>query len=102
MVTLNNSTLKYIRCSTHKKSYDKAHLTIGPGTVVDEIFVSSSGLAKFVKIDGVKTLTAEPWSPSLIIRSGATVKKLDLNGRPDEDVLIEDGAIVQEIVNKAE
>ena len=101
-VTLNNSTLKYIRCSTHKKSYDKAHLTIGPGTVVDEIVVSSSGLAKFVKIDGVKTLTAEPWSPSLIIKSGATVKKLDLNGRPDEDVLIEDGAIVQEIVNKAE
>ena len=82
-VTLNNSTLKYIRCSTHKKSYDKAHLTIGPGTVVDEIVVSSSGLAKFV-------------------RSGATVKKLDLNGRPDEDVLIEGGAIVQEILNKAE
>ena len=101
-ITLNNSTLKYIRCSTHKKSYSSAHLTIGPGTVVDEIVVSSSGLAKFVKIDGVKTLTADPWSPSLIIKAGATVKKLDYNGRPCEDVVIEDGAVVQEVLNLAE
>ena len=101
-ITLNNSTVKYIRCSTHMKSEKHSHLTIGAGTVVDEIFVSSSGLAKFVKIDGVKTLTADPWSPRLIIKSGATVKKLDFNGRPNEDVIIEDGAIIEEIVNLAE
>lgn len=101
-ITLNNSTVKYIRCSTHKKSYDPSHLTIGPGTVVDEIFVTSSGLAKFISVDGVKKMTAEPWSPSLIIKSGATVKKLDYNGRPAEDVKIEDGATVLEIVNLAE
>ena len=101
-ITLNNSTVKYIRCSTHKKSEKDSHLTIGPGTVVDEIFVSSSGLAKFVKIDGVKTLTADPWSPCLIIKAGATVKKLDYNGRTNEDVIIEEGAVVEEIVNLAE
>ncbi len=84
------------------KSQSSSHLTIGPGTVVDEIFVSSSGLAKFVKIDGVKTLTADPWSPRLIIKAGATVKKLDFNGRTNEDVIIEDGAVVEEIVNLAE
>ena len=101
-ITLNNSTVKYIRCSTHMKSQSSSHLTIGPGTVVDEIFVTSSGLAKFVKIDGVKTLTADPWSPRLIIKAGATVKKLDFNGRTNEDVIIEDGAVVEEIVNLAE
>ncbi len=101
-ITLNNSTVKYIRCSTHKKSESDSHLTIGAGTVVDEIFVSSSGLAKFVKVDGVKILTADPWSPRLIIKSGATVKKLDFNGRPNEDVIIEDGAVVNEIVNLAQ
>lgn len=101
-ITLNNSTVKYIRCSTHKKSEKDSHLTIGPGTVVDEIFVSSSGLAKFVKVDGVKTLTADPWSPRLIIKAGATVKKLDYNGRTNEDVIIEEGAVVGEIVNLAE
>jgi hypothetical protein len=64
--------------------------------------VSSTGLAKFVKIDGVKTLVAEYWSPSLIIKSGATVKKLDMNGRTMDDVKIEAGATVVEIVNQAE
>ena len=101
-ITLNNSTVKYIRCSTHMESQSSSHLTIGPGTVVDEIFVSSSGLAKFVNIDGVRTLTAEPWSPRLIIKAGATVKKIDFNGRTNEDVIIENGAVIGEIVNLAE
>ena len=101
-ITLNNTTVKYIRCSTHNHSEPDAHLTIGPDTVVDEIMVTSTGLAKFVKIDGVKTLVAEYWSPSLVIKSGATVKKLDMNGRTMDDVKIEDGATVIEIVNQAE
>ena len=101
-ITLNNTTVKYIRCSTHNHSEPDAHLTIGAGTVVDEIMVTSTGLAKFVKIDGVKTLVAEYWSPSLVIKSGATVKKLDMNGRTMDDVKIEAGATVVEIVNQAE
>ena len=101
-ITLNNTTVKYIRCSTHNHSEPEAHLTIGAGTVVDEIVVTSTGLAKFVKIDGVKTLVAEYWSPSLVIKSGATVKKLDMNGRTMDDVKIEAGATVVEIVNQAE
>ena len=101
-ITLNNTTVKYIRCSTHNHSEPDAHLTIGAGTVVDEIVVTSTGLAKFVKIDGVKTLVAEYWSPSLVIKSGATVKKLDMNGRTMDDVKIEAGATVVEIVNQAE
>lgn len=100
-ITLNNTTVKYIRCSTHNHSEPDAHLTIGAGTVVDEIMVTSTGLAKFVKIDGVKTLVAEYWSPSLVIKSGATVKKLDMNGRTMDDVKIEAGATVVEIVNQA-
>lgn len=101
-ITLNNTTVKYIRCSTHNHSEPDAHLTIGAGTVVDEIMVTSTGLAKFVKIDGVRTLVAEYWSPSLVIKSGATVKKLDMNGRTMDDVKIEAGATVVEIVNQAE
>ena len=101
-ITLNNTTVKYIRCSTHNHSVPDAHLTIGAGTVVDEIMVTSTGLAKFVKIDGVRTLVAEYWSPSLVIKSGATVKKLDMNGRTMDDVKIEAGATVVEIVNQAE
>lgn len=101
-ITLNNTAVKYIRCSTHNHSEPDAHLTIGAGTVVDEIMVTSTGLAKFVKIDGVKTLVAEYWSPSLVIKSGATVKKLDMNGRTMDDVKIEAGATVVEIVNQAE
>ena len=93
--------MKYIRCSTHSNSEPDAHLTIGAGTVVDEIFVTSTGLAKFVTIDGVKTLTAEPWTPCLYIKAGATVKKLDMNGRTMDNVHIEEGATVVEIVNQA-
>ena len=101
-ITLNNTKVKYIRCSTHKKSKSSSHLTIGSGTEVDEIFVSSTGLAKFVNIDGKKTLTADLWSPCIIIKAGAKVKKLDYNGRTNEDVVIEEGAIVEEIVNLGE
>lgn len=101
-ITLKNTKVDYIRCSTHKKSYDPSHLTIDAGSEVGEIFVTSSGVQKFVTIDGVTTLTADPWSPSLIIKSGAKVDVLDYNGRTNEDVLIEEGAVVGEIRNLAE
>ncbi|MBQ1268514.1 MAG: hypothetical protein IIY03_03370, partial [Muribaculaceae bacterium] len=51
---------------------------------------------------------ANRWAPSLIIKSGATVNVLDMNGRKyydkdgNLDVIIEDGAIVKEIINLAE
>lgn len=112
MITLTNSKLMYIRCSTHNNSYSKAHLTIGPGTVVDEIVVTSSGLAKKVKDENGKYHwiddPANRWAPSLIIKSGATVNVLDMNGRKyydkdgNLDVIIEEGAIVKEIINLAE
>ena len=40
--------------------------------------------------------------PCIIIKAGATVKRLDYNGRTAEDVIIEDGAVIGEIVNLAE
>lgn len=101
-ITLNNTAVKYIRCSTHKKSEPDSHLTIGAGTVVDEIVVTSTGLAKFVTVNGVRTLTAEFWPPHIVIKAGATVKKLDMNGRSMEHLEIEEGATVGEIVNQAE
>lgn len=101
-VTINNSEIDYIRCSTHKKASKTSHLTIGPGTVVNEIVATSSGSAKVVTVNGKKTLTAAPWSPCIIIKAGAIVKKLDYNGRTAEDVIIEDGAVIGEIVNLAE
>lgn len=101
-ITINDSEIGYIRCSTHKKANKSSHLTIGSGTVVDEIVVSSSGSAKFTTVNGKKTLTAAPWSPSIIIKAGARVNRLDYNGRTAEDVIIEDGAIIGEIVNLAE
>ena len=55
-----------------------------------------------VTVNGKKTLTAAPWSPCIIIKAGAIVKKLDYNGRTAEDVIIEDGAVIGEIVNLAE
>jgi hypothetical protein len=109
MITLTNSTLKYIRCSTHHNSYAPAHLTIGEGTVVDEICVTSSGLAKRVKDENGNLHwiddPANRWAPSLIIKAGAHVKRLDMNFRPSLDnngnlsIIIEEGAIVDEIVN---
>jgi hypothetical protein len=97
--------MKYIRCSTHHNSEAKAHLTIDAGSVVDSIVVTSTGLAKFVKIDGIRTLVADYWAPSLIIKAGAEVKVLDMNGRPSIDnngnlsVIIEEGANVGKIIN---
>lgn len=109
MITLNNSILKYIRCSTHHNTDPKAHVTIGDGTVVDEIFVTSSGVAKRVKDENGNYHwiddPANRWAPSLIIKAGARVKRLDMNHRPSLDnngnlsVIIEEGAIVEEIVN---
>jgi hypothetical protein len=48
---------------------------------------------------------ANRWAPSLIIKAGAHVKRLDMNFRPSLDnngnlsIIIEEGAIVDEIVN---
>ena len=104
-ITLKNTKMKYIRCSTHHNSEPKAHLTIDAGSVVDEIVVTSTELAKFQTIDGKKTLVAKQWAPSLIIKAGATVKRLDMNGRQSIDkygnlsVIIEEGAVAEEIVN---
>jgi hypothetical protein len=104
-ITLKDTKMKYIRCSTHHNSNPKAHLTIDAGSVVDEIVVTSTGLATFKTIDGKKTIVAEIWAPSLIIKAGATVKRLDMNGRQSIDkygnlsVIIEEGAVVEEIVN---
>ena len=114
-ITLKDTKVKYLRCSTHNQSQAESHLTIDAGSVVDEIVVTSSGLAKFVTIEGKKTLTADLWAPKLIIKAGAHVKKLDMNGRSrwnyntiaDErvyesapDVIIEAGAVVDEIINE--
>ena len=104
-ITLKNSKFKYIRCATHNQSEKESHLTIDSGSVVDEIVVTSTGTQKFVTIDGKKTLTADYWAPSLIIKAGATVKLLNMNGRKfydkdgNLDVIIEEGAIVKEIIN---
>ena len=112
MITLTNSKLKYIRCSTHNNSSPKAHLTIASGTEVDEIVVTSSGQAKRKKDENGKWHWIDDpenrWAPSLIIKSGATVNVLDMNGRKyydqngNLDVIIEEGAIVKEIINLAE
>ncbi len=108
-ITITNSNIKYIRCSTHHNSDSRAHVTIGEGAVVDEIFVTSSGLAKRVKDENGQYHwiddPANRWAPSLIIKAGATVKRLDMNNRPSLDkygnlsVIIEEGAVVEEIVN---
>ena len=111
-ITIYDSQLKHIRCSTHNHSEADAHLTIGAGTVVDKIVVTSSISGKYAKgEDGKNHWVDNPGSrvaPSLIIKSGATVDVLDMNGRKyydkdgNLDVIIEDGAIVKEIINLAE
>lgn len=111
-ITINNSQFNYIRCSTHNYSDKNAHLTIGQGTVVDKIVVTSSTGAKAaVGEDGKNHWVDHPdkiEAPSLIIKSGATVKVLDMNNRKfydkegNLDVVIENGAIVEEIINLAE
>ena len=113
-ITLNNTNVKYIRCSTHLWSESSSHLTIGAGSVVDEIFVTSSNTDKRQKDEAGQwhwvDLPSNWWSPSLIIKAGAHVKRLDMNGRTMDDtvhnvykqtVIIEEGAIVDEIVNLA-
>lgn len=109
-ITLSNSTVEYIRCSTHNHTTPTANLTIDAGTVVDEIFVTSSGLAKRYTDENGKTHWYDDpnnrWAPRLIIKAGAKVKKLDMNGRSrydangNLDVIIEEGAEVLEIVNE--
>lgn len=104
-ITLKDTKMKYIRCSTHHYTEPNAHLTIDSGSVVDEISVSSTGLAKFVTVDGKRRITAEKWAPSLIVKAGAVVNRLNMNNTPSLDkygklsVIIEEGATVKEIVN---
>lgn len=111
-ITLNNSQFNYIRCSTHNHSDPNAHLTIGSGTVVDKIVVTSSiGAKAAIGDDGNNHWVDHPdkkVAPSLIIKSGATVNVLDMNSRKfhdksnNLDVIIEEGANVKEIINLAE
>ena len=86
-ITILNSHIEYIRCSTHNQTMKDSHLTIGEGTEVDTIFVSSSNLAKRYKDEEGNTHwdPSNMWSPSLIIKSGAKVKVLDMNGRSRYD-----------------
>ena len=108
-VTLNNTNVEYLRCSTHNQSDSKAHLTINAGCTIETIVVTSSSTAQRYKDSEGKThWTATPWAPSLIIKAGATVKVLDMNGRSrydkngNLDLVIEEGAIVESIINEAE
>ena len=108
-VTLNNTNVEYLRCSTHNQSDSKAHLTINAGCTVETIVVTSSSTAQRYKDSEGKThWTATPWAPKLTIKDGATVKVLDMNGRSrydkngNLDLVIEDGAIVESIINEAE
>lgn len=108
--TLTNTTVKYLRASTHNQSKSDAHLTIDSGSVVDEIFVTSSGLSKSeTDSEGKKhfvDLESNYWAPSIIIKAGAHVKVLNMNGRGrkdangNTDVIIEEGATVDSIINE--
>lgn len=108
-ITLINTKVKYIRCSTHNQTAPDSHLTIDTGSVVDEIFVTSSGEAKKSKDENGKyhwiDLETNRWAPSLIIKAGAEVKVLNMNGRSrydkngNLDVIIEEGAKIGEIIN---
>lgn len=107
-ITLNNTKVEYLRCSTHNQSDSNAHVTINAGSEVETIFVSSSSTAKsYTGDDGRKHWKATPWAPSLIIKSGAKIGTLDMNGRGrydvngNLDVVIEDGAIIDSIINEA-
>ena len=109
-VTLKDTKVKYIRCSTHNQTVRDAHLTIDEGSVVDEIFVTSTGLAKKSKDENGKYHWIDDeenrWAPSLIIKAGAEVKVLNMNGRSrydtngNLDVIIEAGANIGEIINE--
>lgn len=98
-ITLKNTKVEYIRCSTHKKRYD-SYLVIDAGSEVEEIFVTSSNQQNVKREDGKYVLyLPEYWSPSIIIKAGAKVGKIDFNGRTIEDVEIEEGAEIGEMVN---
>lgn len=106
MVTIKNSKVNHITCSTHDQ-YKESHLTIDAGTTVKEIVVTSQSNPK--KVDG--KYVENPRAPVLIIKSGATVEVLDMNGRGvigqtskagQKTVIIEEGATVKSIINQAE
>ena len=104
MVTIKNSKVNHITCATHDQ-YKESHLTIDAGTTVKEIVVTSQG--EFKKVDGKNV--ENPRAPVLIIKSGATVEVLDMNGRGRigtisgvETLIIEEGATVKSIINEAE
>lgn len=104
IVKLTDSKVKYIRCATHNRSYEKSRMVIGAGCVVDTIVVSSTGVQYFKTVtdsngNSKKILTADNWSPSLIIEAGATVNYLDFNGRENDplSVKIDAGATVKHI-----
>ena len=107
-ITLTGSKIKHLRCSTHNNTDPKSHLTVGDGCEIDEIFVTSSSLAKRIKDEQGNTHwdINNMWSPSLIIKSGAKVKVLNMNGRSrydakgNLDVIIEEGAQIGEIINE--
>ncbi len=104
-ITINDSNVNHITCGTHDQHSEIAHLTIGAGTTVKEIVVTSQG--EFKKVDGKNV--ENPRAPVLIIKSGATVDVLDMNGRGrvgattgEVTVKIEEGATVKSIINEAE
>lgn len=107
MVTINDSDINHITCGTHDE-YKESHLTIGAGTTVKEIVVTSQGNP--IPLGGGK-YAEDKRAPVLIIKSGATVDVLDMNGRGrigrqtkegQVTVIIEEGATVKSIINEAE
>lgn len=107
MVTIKNSKVNHITCGTHDE-YKESHLTIEAGTTVKEIVVTSQGNP--IPLGGGK-YAENPRAPVLIIKSGATVDVLDMNGRGrigiqtrknEVTVIIEEGATVKSIINEAE
>ena len=107
-VTLLNTKVEYIRCSTHNQTMKNSHLTIGEGCEINTICVTSSGTATRYKDENGNTHwnPNNMWAPSLIIKAGAKVNVLDMNGRSryDKDghldLIIEEGAVVGEIINE--
>ena len=117
--TITNSKIDYVRCSTHNQTEKKSQLIIGEGCEINEIFISSSGLAKSkIGNDGKRHWVdsdENKWAPSIVIKAGAKVKLLDMNGRgrynwsvvsgnrvyeSNPDVIIEEGAIIEQIINE--
>lgn len=118
-ISITYTKINYLRCSTHNQTEKDAQVVIGEGCEVDEIFVSSSGMAKSAKDENGKyhwvDADENQWAPSLVIKAGARVKLLDMNGRgrynlkasqkangyeETPDVIIEEGAIVEQIINE--